>query len=94
VEATLHRNLSLICYKAADFEPALEHAEASLKAEPWNVKSKYRRALALCALNRFQEAQEDLKVGHVSALLEKNKLMCDDVFVSSVISFHKTLKLL
>lgn len=94
VEATLHRNLSLICYKAADFEPALEHAEASLKAEPWNVKSKYRRALALCALKRFQEAQEDLKVGHVSQLLEKNKLMCDDVFVNSVINFHKTFKFL
>ena len=74
MEATLHRNLSLICYKAADFEAALEHAEASLKAEPWNVKSKYRRALALCALNRFQEAQADLKVGHVSELLEKKQV--------------------
>lgn len=61
VEAALHRNCSLMSYRQADFQAALEHSEASLKAEPHNVKSKYRRGLALLALNRSEEAHKDLK---------------------------------
>lgn len=61
VEAVLHRNLSLTSHHQADFTAALEHAEESLRLEPQNVKSKYRRGLALWALDRSEEARKDLK---------------------------------
>eukprot|EP00435_Cladocopium_sp_Y103_P025920 s1311_g6.t1 len=61
VEAVLHRNLSLTSHHQADFTAALEHAEESLRLEPQNVKSKYRRGLALWALGRSEEGRKDLK---------------------------------
>ena len=59
VEAALHRNVSLVAFQQGDFASALEHAEASIRAEPQNLKSKFRRATALHALGRLDEAAKE-----------------------------------
>ncbi|CAE7364884.1 FEM1A [Symbiodinium natans] len=61
VEGALHRNLSLVTQQQGQFEAAVWHANASLEAEPGNLKSRYRRAAALMHLNRRGEAEADLR---------------------------------
>ncbi|CAE7228385.1 ANKRD50, partial [Symbiodinium pilosum] len=61
VEGALHRNLSLTAQRQGNYTAALRHADASLLAEPGNLKSKYRRALALLHLNRESEADANLR---------------------------------
>ncbi|CAE7780175.1 ANKRD50 [Symbiodinium sp. CCMP2592] len=57
----LHRNLSLLMHQQGDYEASVRHADASLKAEPGHLKSKYRRAAALLHLRRYGEAEADLQ---------------------------------
>ena len=61
VEAALCRNASLTALRAGELALALEHAEAGVRAEPQSLKSKYRRAMALVALSRWEEAEKDFK---------------------------------
>ncbi|CAJ1381007.1 unnamed protein product, partial [Effrenium voratum] len=62
VEGALRRNLSLLAARRQNFEEALSHAEESLRLEPGNPKSRYRRAVALYNLGRGDEVEGDRKI--------------------------------
>jgi len=59
--ADLHRNLAAAHLAVSDFEAALTSADEALQVDGSDDKARYRRALALVRLQRFEDASLEVR---------------------------------
>ncbi|ODN02889.1 Protein unc-45 B [Orchesella cincta] len=68
----LHKNAAASHLKLKEYDDTIKHCDKALEMKPQDPKALYRRALALEALERFEEAYRDAQKALVASPVDAN----------------------